>query len=152
MHKRTANIPLKLRNTKWKRTHNRAIIGALCLKQLQMKRDIPAFNGFTLGICLWSWIEKNICMGSWNDYCKNKRQRQWHVSNIHNWSKQQLKSPTIWGSKFRHRSNNLYFETMEMIEILNSKKDWVLIKLPDWRKGRVRRNDLEKYFENLFDK
>lgn len=40
---------------------------------------------------------------------------------------------------------------MEMIEILNSKKDWVLIKLPDWRKGRVRRNDLEKYFDALFD-
>lgn len=72
-----------------------------------MKLDIPAFNGFILGTCLWSWIEKNICTGSWNDYCKSKRPRRWQDLNIQNWLKQQLKSRTIWGSKFRHLLNKM---------------------------------------------
>lgn len=72
-----------------------------------MKLDIPASNGFILGTCLWSWIEKNICTGSWNDYCKSKRPRRWQDLNIQNWLKQQLKSRTIWGSKFRHLLNKM---------------------------------------------
>lgn len=131
MHKRTGNIQWRSKNIRWKQTHNRATIGALCLKQSQMKLDIPASNGFILGTCLWSWIEKNICTQSWNDYCKNRHQRPWHVSNIRNWLKQRLKSPIIWGSKSRHRLN----------------KKWLHIEKSKWLQDQNDPHDIEKAFD-----
>lgn len=37
-----------------------------------------------------------------------------------------------------------------MIEIINQKGDRILIKTESWRKWRVRRTELEKYFDDLF--
>lgn len=70
--------------------------------------------------------------------------------NLKNTQKRTVWQRDLWKMLSYMQIHLLDYFRNKMVEILNSKDDRVLIQTSDWKKWRVRRKDLEKYFNQLF--